>query len=96
MSTTTSNHNASPRRATGVAPTATGASAPRLSRPRFALLILLGVYPLITCLLYVIMPLTNGWSLWERTLVIAPLMVGLMVWGVIPAVQHYGRRFILR
>ncbi|MGB6116922.1 MAG: hypothetical protein WBF87_01755 [Mesorhizobium sp.] len=96
MSTTTSNHNASPRGATGVASTSAVARVPSVSRPRFALLILIGVYPLITCLLYVIMPLTNGWSLWERTLVIAPLMVGLMVWGVIPAVQRYGRRFILR
>lgn len=64
------------------------------SRPRFALLVALGVYPLITCLLYLVFPLTEGWTLWQRTLVIVPMMVVLMVWGVIPAVQKHFRAFL--
>jgi antibiotic biosynthesis monooxygenase (ABM) superfamily enzyme len=62
----------------------------RFSRPRFALLVLAGVYPLITALLYLVLPLLDGWSIWQETLVIAPIMVSIMVWGLIPAVQ---RRF---
>ena len=47
------------------------APATRFSRPRFAFLVLVGVYPLITALLYAVLPLTDGWPLWQRTLLIA-------------------------
>jgi antibiotic biosynthesis monooxygenase (ABM) superfamily enzyme len=70
------------------------APAARFSRPRFALLVLLGVYPLITALLYVVLPLTEGWQIWHRTLVIAPIMVATMIGGLIPAVQTRFRRFL--
>jgi len=63
------------------------AAPTRFSRPRFALLVLVGVYPLITAILYAVLPLTEGWTIWQRTLVIAPLMVTIMIWGLIPAVQ---------
>jgi EmrB/QacA subfamily drug resistance transporter len=66
----------------------------RFSRPRFALLVLLGAYPVITALLYLLFPLTGGWTLWQRTLLIAPMMVAGMIWGVIPAVQTLFRGFI--
>lgn len=66
----------------------------RFSRPRFALLVLLGVYPLITLLLYLVLPLTDGWPIWQRTLLIAPIMVTIMVWGLIPGVQNLFRSFI--
>lgn len=71
------------------------AASPVLSRPRFALLVLAAVYPLVTTLLYLLRPLTAGWSVWQQTIILVPIMVGAMVWGVIPAVQKYGRRFIL-
>ncbi|RRI00672.1 hypothetical protein EH240_16715 [Mesorhizobium tamadayense] len=71
----------------------TGATT-RFSRPRFALLVLLGVYPLITAILYVIFPLTVDWQIWQRTLVIAPLMVAIMIWGLIPGVQKIFREFL--
>ncbi|MRX35200.1 hypothetical protein H5P29_09740 [Aminobacter sp. MDW-2] len=70
------------------------ASQTRFSRPRFALMVLLGVYPLITALLYIIMPLTDGWTIWQRTLLIAPLMVSVMIWGLIPMVQRVFRGFL--
>lgn len=68
--------------------------APRFSRPRFLLLVLLGAYPLITALLYLVIPLTAGWSIWQRTVVVAPLMVAAMVYGVIPQVQRRFHRFL--
>jgi antibiotic biosynthesis monooxygenase (ABM) superfamily enzyme len=66
----------------------------QFSRARFAALVLAGVYPVITVLLYLIFPLTEGWMIWQRTLVIAPLMVGVMIWGVIPTVQRVFHGFI--
>ncbi len=69
-------------------------AATRFSRPRFAILVLIGVYPVITAILNVILPLTGGWTIWQRTLLIAPLMVAIMIWGVIPVVQKYFRSFI--
>nr|WP_069307909.1 hypothetical protein [Methylobrevis pamukkalensis] len=61
---------------------------------RFASLVLAGVYPIITTLLYVVLPLTDGWATWQRTLVIAPIMVGIMVFGLIPTLQSRFRRFL--
>jgi len=72
----------------------TTASAVRFSRARFALLVGLGVYPLVTGLLYVIFPLTEGWTIWQRTLVLVPIMVASMVWGLIPTVQRRFHRFL--
>ncbi|TIT21758.1 MAG: hypothetical protein E5W70_15410 [Mesorhizobium sp.] len=72
----------------------TSTAATRFSRLRFALLVLLGVYPLITAILYVVFPLTQEWQIWQRTLVIAPLMVSIMIWGLIPGVQRAFRGFI--
>jgi antibiotic biosynthesis monooxygenase (ABM) superfamily enzyme len=64
------------------------------SRTRFAVLVMIGVYPIITTLLYLVFPLTDGWTIWQRTLVIAPLMVGIMIWGLIPGVQRLFRSFL--
>ncbi|MER8382405.1 MULTISPECIES: hypothetical protein [unclassified Mesorhizobium] len=72
----------------------TSTVATRFSRLRFALLVLLGVYPLITAILYMVFPLTKEWQIWQRTLVIAPLMVSIMIWGLIPGVQRAFRGFI--
>jgi antibiotic biosynthesis monooxygenase (ABM) superfamily enzyme len=69
-------------------------AAVRFSRPRVAFLVLLGVYPLVTGLLYLIFPLTEGWTIWQRTLILVPIVVTTMVWGLIPAVQKRFHRFI--
>jgi len=53
-----------------------------------------GVYPLITGLLYLILPLTDGWALWQRTMILVPIMVVAMTWGLIPAVQRLFRNFL--
>jgi len=61
------------------------------SRLRLALLMVLGVYPIITLYLYALFPLTDGWQLWQRTLVLVPLMVLSIVFGLMPFVQkHFG------
>lgn len=57
------------------------------SRLRFALLVFLGVYPLVTALQLIILPLTEGWSMPLRNLVFVPVMVTCMVWGLIPFIQ---------
>ena len=75
--------------------TVQSAAAPtRFSRPRFAFLVMLGVYPLITALLYLVFPLTDGWTIWQRTLVIVPAMVAAMIWGLIPGVHRLFRGFL--
>jgi antibiotic biosynthesis monooxygenase (ABM) superfamily enzyme len=64
------------------------------SRRRFALLVALGVYPLVTVLLYLIFPLTDGWSIWQRTLLLVPIMVTAMIWGLIPGVHRLFHDFL--
>ena len=76
--------------ATTVQPAAP-AVKPNPSKLRLALLMLVAIYPLITVILTVLAPLTEGWANWERTLVIAPLMVFSIVFGIAPRIQkHFG------
>jgi antibiotic biosynthesis monooxygenase (ABM) superfamily enzyme len=77
-----------------VAPAEPRGTVRRFSRPRFAVLVLAGVYPLITALLYLLLPILSGWAIWQETLLIAPLMVAMMVWGVIPTIQTRFQAFI--
>lgn len=65
-----------------------------LSRPRFALLVLIGVYPLITCIAYLVAPLTTGWPIWQRNLMVTPIMVAAMVYGLIPTIHARFGRFL--
>lgn len=57
------------------------------SRLRFAFFVFLGVYPLVSLLQAIILPLTDGWPLLARNLVFVPVMVTCMVWGLIPFIQ---------
>ena len=70
------------------------APRPAPSKLRFALLLVVAVYPLITALLYAVMPLTTNWQTWQRTLVIAPIMVFSIVFFVSPMVNHHFGWFI--
>lgn len=63
-------------------------------RTRLAMLVFLAVYPLVTVLLYVIVPLTDGWQTWQRTLILVPIMVVCLVYFVIPTIQGRFGRFI--
>jgi antibiotic biosynthesis monooxygenase (ABM) superfamily enzyme len=69
---------------------------PHPSRLRLAIVMLIPVYPLITAILYVIMPLTDGWQIWQRTLLIAPLMIFSIIFVIGPNVQKYFGWFIAR
>lgn len=62
----------------------------RFSKYRFAMLLMAGIYPVITGGLYLLHAFTGDWPLWQRTLVIVPAMVSLMVWIINPLIQ---RRF---
>lgn len=64
------------------------------SRLRLALLLVFGVYPVITLYLYALFPLTQGWELWQRTLVLVPLMVLTIVFVVMPFIQKRFGGFI--
>lgn len=57
------------------------------SRVRFACLVFLFVYPLVTGLLYLSLSLVPEMPVWERTLHIVPVVVVSMVWAVIPLIQ---------
>jgi hypothetical protein len=67
------------------------AARPNPSKLRFAAIMVVAVYPLITTLLYVIGPLTIGWEVWHRTIVLTPVMVCTIVFGISPAIlKHFG------
>lgn len=73
-------------------------SAPRPmpSKFRLSILMLAAVYPFVTAILYGLMPLTDGWPLWARTAVLAPIMVFSIVYGIAPTIQRRFAWFILR
>ena len=57
------------------------------SKLRMALVMTLAVYPVVTLYLYVLMPLTPGWEMWQRSLVLVPVMASTIV----PLIsRHFG------
>lgn len=69
---------------------------PILSKHRLALVMLVVIYPFVTAILYVLMPLTEGWPIWGRTLVLAPIMVLSIIYCISPMIQRHFAWFILR
>ena len=63
------------------------------SRHRFALVMVLAVYPVITAVLYALAPFTQDWATWQRTMLIAPIMVLSIVYAVAPGVQWGLRKY---
>ncbi len=61
-------------------PSAASNSAPthRPSKFRQFVVTALMVYPIITTLLYIILPYMIGRPIWQTTLLVVPLMVGMM------------------
>ena len=46
----------------------------------------------MTALIYALAPLTVGWEIWQRNLVMVPIIVVSMIWGIIPRIhRHCGR-----
>lgn len=60
------------------------------SKLRMALVMTLAVYPIVTLYLYVLMPLTPGWEMWQRSLVLVPFMATTIVLLIVPFI---GKRF---
>ena len=56
-------------------------------RPLFALLVFAAVYPLVTALGYLMQAAAPHWALWQRHLVVVPVIVLAMVYAIIPAIQ---------
>ncbi|MBU1175711.1 MAG: hypothetical protein KKH72_09950 [Alphaproteobacteria bacterium] len=52
------------------------------------------IYPVITAYLYLLGPVTAGWEMWQRTIVLVPMMVLTIVFAVSPAINRYFGRFI--
>jgi antibiotic biosynthesis monooxygenase (ABM) superfamily enzyme len=64
------------------------------SRLRMAAVMTLLVYPVVTLYLYVLMPLTAGWEIWQRCLILVPVMATTIVLIVVPAATRYFGGFI--
>lgn len=65
-----------------------------MNRHRFALLMTLGAYPMVLALLYLLPPAVMEQPHWVKALVMVPVMVGWMFYGVSPAIQRYARGWI--
>lgn len=61
-------------------------------RLRFAAIVTPLAYLLVTALIYLWLPLMQGWEMWRITLLIVPQMVLGMVFLVTPTAQHLLRR----
>lgn len=69
--------------------------APRLPRRhRLAFFVFLGVYPLVTALIYALAPLTAHWQAWQRNLVMVPVIVFAMIWVIIPRIHRHCHRWL--
>lgn len=64
------------------------------SRLRMAAVMTLAVYPIVTLYLYILMPLTAGWEIWQRSLVLVPFMATTIVLLIVPMITRYFTPFI--
>ena len=64
------------------------------ARLRMTLLMTLAVYPVVTLYLYILMPLTDGWPIWQRSLILVPMMSATIVLAVVPFITRRFSGFI--
>ena len=72
-------------------------SNPPAVRPlkrRLAIIMIACVYPLVTMLIYMIAPFTQGWQIWHQTLLLTPATVVSIVFVINPLVIKYFGRYI--
>ncbi|MBD8905722.1 hypothetical protein MZTS_03075 [Methylorubrum zatmanii] len=55
------------------------------------ILVFAAVYPLVTVLSYLMQAVTPAWGLWQRNLVIVPMIVTAMMFVIIPAINRLRR-----
>ena len=61
------------------------------SKLRMALIMTLAVYPVVTLYLYILIPLTPGWEMWQRSLILVPFMATTIVLLIVPFIsKHFG------
>jgi len=63
-------------------------------RLRLAVLMTLAVYPIVTLYLYILAAVSQDWTVWQRTLVLVPVMVATIVFFLTPLIQRYFGKFI--
>ena len=64
---------------------------PLSARLRMALVMSVFVYPVVTLYLYILMPLTPGWEMWQRSLILVPFMATTIVLLIVPFIsKHFG------
>lgn len=68
---------------------------PISSRLRLAFLMTLAVYPVVTILLYLVFPLTAGWAIWQRTIILVPLIASTIVFFIAPFINRRFGGFIV-
>ena len=61
---------------------------------RMTLLMSVAVYPVVTLYLAILMPLTTGWQMWQRCLVLVPFMASTIVLFIVPFIGRYFGGFI--
>ena len=82
---------AQPSAATIASAAAAIAKPPVPIRWRLALLMAVAVYPFITAYILVLFPFTEGWAIWQRTMLLVPIMVLTIVYGIAPQLnKHLG------
>ena len=67
---------------------------PLPARLRLTLLMTLAVYPVVTLYLYALMPLTQGWDIWRRSVILVPMMSATIVLVVVPFINKRFGAFI--
>ena len=67
---------------------------PLSARLRMTLLMTFAVYPIVTLYLYIIFPFTDGWTIWQRSLVLVPAMSATIVLFVVPFITRRFGAFI--
>ncbi len=67
---------------------------PLPARLRMTFLMTLAVYPVVTLYLYILMPLTDGWPIWQRSLILVPAMSATIVLAVVPFITRRFSAFI--
>ena len=60
----------------------------KAGRLTFCVLVFAAVYPLVTALAYLTQAATRDWEIWQRHLLVVPIIVCAMVFAIIPAIQR--------
>ena len=58
------------------------------SRLTFCMLVFAAVYPIVTGLAYLTQAAARDWEIWQRNLVVVPIIVCAMVFVIIPNIQR--------